>query len=280
MLRAAPLTRPVQALHDAIQSLESAVLLCLASPKKRSVHQIRTRTRRIEALLELIAMLPKAPPASKQRKKALNLLKKLRRAAGTVRDLDVERDLTAQESVRAKGSSRAARAIQDEARVFRSHLKRQRDESADALTRLLKKQQKDLPLAMRDLEDALAPMEDATLSEEKLTSLVRGWYARCNPLQPNRAGGDTDALHSIRKRAKHARYMAESAPKQAARAHRLAARFEALQQSGGEWHDWLQLHDVAAKHLGKSAQLSQYFGSRAGRALRSYRQRLAKPISR
>ena len=132
---------------------------------------------------------------------------------------------------------------------------------------------------LKDLCDVFAPMKDTALTEEKLTGLIRDWYVRCNPQQlPLPAEDQHEALHTIRKRAKHARYMAEFAPKTAVRAQRLAERFEAVQQIGGAWHDWLQLQDVATKNLGKSAQLPQRFAARAERSLRAYKGRLAKLI--
>jgi CHAD domain-containing protein len=279
MPRAAQSTRPIEALRNAIQSIEAAALVCQASPKKKPVHHLRTWTRRIQAQLELIALLPDAPQAPEQRDKALGILKKLRHAAGRVRDLDVERDLIAQETARIKGSSRIAIAVRKQARKLRKRLKQQRDEDADTLLSLLKKQRKKLPLVLKDLCDVFAPMKDTALTEEKLTGLIRDWYVRCNPQQlPLPAEDQHEALHTIRKRAKHARYMAEFAPKTAVRAQRLAARFEAVQQIGGAWHDWLQLQDVATKNLGKSAQLPQRFAARAERSLRAYKGRLAKLI--
>lgn len=276
--------RPVEALDDAVRSLEAAALVCLATPKKKPVHQLRTWTRRIEALLELIALTPHASAARKQRDKAMRLLKKLRRAAGAVRDLDVERDLIAEEAARAKGTSRDARATRKKARDLRSDLKEQREDEAEALQSLLKEERKKLPLALKDLSDALAPLEKTRLAEGKLIDLVRDWYVRPNARRELASKDETEALHAIRKRAKLARYMAEAAPhsegRPAARAQRLAARFEALQHAGGTWHDWLQLRDVAAKELGKSSRLSRHFAARADGALRVYKRQLSQPIFR
>ena len=278
MARADRSTRPVETFRDAVRSLEAAALVCMASPKKKPVHQLRTWTRRVEAQLELIAMLDDVPRAPKERGRVVAILKKLRRAAGKVRDLDVERDLIAELSSRAGGRSRAVLSMRKEARTLRRDLGRQRDDEADALVSLLKKQQKRLPLVLKDLSDAFKPSHDAAVGEDGLTALVRDWYARSNPLTASATGDESEALHSIRKRAKLARYMAQSSPKPAARAQRLAARFEAVQQAGGVWHDWMQLSRIAAKELGESAQLPRRFAARADRALRSYNRRLARPI--
>ena len=132
MANAAPSTRPIAVLGEAVRSLEAAVVACQAAAKKQPVHQLRTWTRRGEAQLELIALLPEAPPHEAQRKEALDLLKKLRRAAGRVRDLDVERDLVGGVAARVRSSSAAARSIRDEAGSLRRKLARDREEEAAA----------------------------------------------------------------------------------------------------------------------------------------------------
>ena len=69
------------------------------APKVEAVHHLRTGTRRVEATLETLAReagargLGKATEEARQR--WLRQLKKVRRAAGTVRDLDVHRELLA-----------------------------------------------------------------------------------------------------------------------------------------------------------------------------------------
>jgi CHAD domain-containing protein len=87
----------------------------------------------------------------------------------------------------------------------------------------------------------------------------------------------------MRKRAKLARYMVEPAPKPAIRpsanAQRLASRFQALQQTGGEWHDLLQLRKLSAKRLGKSSQLAQHFVERSDKARRAFKRRLSQSVS-
>ncbi|HWB33254.1 MAG TPA: CHAD domain-containing protein [Acidobacteriaceae bacterium] len=282
MARAASPTRPIQALYEAIQSLEAAALVCLATPKKRPVHRLRTFTRRIEAQLHLIALLPDTPRHAKQRTKTLALLRKLRRAAGAVRDLDVERDLIAHDAARIRGRSHRAVALRDEAATLDDALKHRRTAEAEKLVRLLRKERKKLPLAFESLREALAPAKKAVLTEDQLIALTRDWFARGNPPQSPAANDDAGTLHDIRKRAKLARYMAESPPRSgqpAARARRLAAHFEALQEAGGHWHDWLQLAGFARKQLGKSAQLPERFSTHANSALRTYKHKLASHLA-
>jgi CHAD domain-containing protein len=264
--------RPVATLREYITALDAAILLCLAKPGKRAVHELRTTTRRIEAQLTLLSMLPGLPRHDKLRRNIITILKKLRRAAGRVRDLDVQRDLVDSE---AKGKSGKLR---EEAHQLRRELKRQRQTEATRLERVLHDRQARLPLLFEELLDALAPAQSATLTESQLTALIHQWYEHSSEQQPSGDPNGTNRLHTIRKRAKLARYLAESAPHLANNARRVAARFESLQQAGGEWHDRLLLAEVAAHELGKSAQLPQRFAAQADRSLKTYQRRLARKV--
>ncbi|HEX9201227.1 MAG TPA: CHAD domain-containing protein [Acidobacteriaceae bacterium] len=276
MARSTPSANPLETLHDLTTALEAAALECLANPRKGSVHRLRTSTRRIEAQLELFSLLPKVPPHSKLRDKAMKLLEKLRSAAGKVRDLDVQRDLL-QSEVAPK--NHPSTAVRDEARKLSRALKQEREEEGDDLLALLKKQRAKLPLVLKNLLDALAPAGSLTLTEPKLIALVRDWYSgQCGTTPTAKPPQDLDRLHDIRKKAKLARYLAESAPGSAARAHRLAEKYEELQQAGGTWHDWLLLADVAAGELGKSANLVDRFKAHADSALGIYKRKLTHKI--
>jgi hypothetical protein len=57
-------------------------------------------------------------------------------------------------------------------------------------------------------------------------------------------------------------------------AHRLAVAFESLQQSGGNWHDWLILSDIAHRELSAASPLTQSFKRRCERSLVDYQRHL------
>lgn len=263
---------PLQTLREATTNLEAAVLLCLAKPRKTAVHQLRTTSLRIEAQLELFSLLADLPPHEEQQREALRLLRKLRRAAGQVRDIDVQRDLIGKEE------TSKDRALRKQARELRRELKGKRKKGADHLQRLLHKQQTQLPLVFEELLETLEPAAPITLSESRLTQLVHHWYGQNGAGTSEAIPADAAALHAIRKRAKLARYLAETAPESALAARRLASRFEHLQQAGGRWHDWLLLSQVAAGRLGDSAELPQRFAVQAERSLRDFKRRLRYKI--
>jgi CHAD domain-containing protein len=281
MAQADQSAHPVQLLRQAVSSLEASVLLCLAKPGKVAVHRLRTSARRVEAQLELLSMLPGLPPHQQQARQAVRLLKQLRLAAGQLRDIDVQRDLVRGEVAASKVevAPPSDRELPDEARRLRRALKRKGDEAADRLLRLLHKQRARLPLVFEELLDALAPAQSIALSEAEMIALARDCFRNRRVASPmDAAPQDTAELHEIRKRAKLARYLAESAPQSFLDAYRLATRFAALQQAGGEWHDWLILAEVAAAELGDSAILPQRFAAHANRALQKFQRRLRYKI--
>lgn len=246
---------PIGTLRELVTSLEAAITLTLAKPKPEPAHQLRTISRRIEAQLELLALLPHLPQHAKPAKKSRKLLAKLRRAAGRVRDLDVQRDLT-------ESKSKEGRHLR---RVFKHLRKRE----ADRLLHTIRKHQPKLTIALEDLLKALAPAESLTVSAPRLAELTLDWYSHHVPATAE----DSDQLHAIRKSAKLARYMAESAG-DSQPTRQLARTFESLQQSGGEWHDWLTLANIGRREFGGSSRLSQSFAQRCEKLLDAYRQHL------
>jgi CHAD domain-containing protein len=231
-------------------------------------------TRRIEGQLALLGLLPGVPDYGKPADKARKLLKRLRRAAGEVRDIDVQIDLI--ESVAPAGSSRP---LKEDGAKLRESLEEDRKDTARKLGKVLSRRQSALTLALEETLYALKPVEELALSATKLASLAQQWFAHNAPSQP-KGGEDADHLHSIRKVAKLARYMAENAPKSAKRPRHLAGSFERLQQSGGEWHDWLVLATIARERLGGSSALTLALDERSQAALGSYRDHLREMVIR
>jgi len=246
---------------------------CLAKPGTEAVHRLRTTSRRVEAQLTLLAMLPGLPPHEREQHEALHLLKRLLRAAGRVRDIDVQRELIRVEALAGGDATPADSSLRSEARHLRRHLKRQRDEEAKDLLHLLQLQHEQLHLAFAALLNALAPARSLSLSEAELIKLVRTWYGN-EVAFSDHAKENIAELHAMRKRAKLARYLAESAPATAVAARRLAARYESLQQAGGDWHDRIVLAEIAAEELGRNAKLAQLFAAQADRVLRVFKRRL------
>ncbi len=309
--------RPVQTLRTLATDLEAALTLVRSSPDLHSVHRLRTSTRRVEAQLTLLAVLPDLPDHGAASAKLNRLLRRLRRAAGAVRDLDVQRDLLHRYIASSEKKSHDAHrdALAASAKDLRKLLKHRRIAAADDLLHLLKR--KGPKLAIR-LEELLHGLRDSspTLSPDAFKNLIEQWYrdrlaaelapspkptahpeasqppeatqhpeaTQPPPTQPapGAAHLSADQLHTVRKLAKLARYLGESAapdPQQpkAASPHPLAdvaRRFESLQDTGGVWHDALTLAKLARRELGKRDPLSHALAVTRDRALDEYQKNL------
>jgi CHAD domain-containing protein len=294
---------PIAQLHERITRLDAAMVVCRALPKKEPVHTLRKATRYVEAQLALLELIPNLPAHTAEADKVRKRLRSVRRAAGSVRDFDVQRGLVkddepaknakakrpsgknsnASNSARKKGTkSSAAAELRSEAQALAKYLKQQRNQDADKLTDLLDGEEQRLAKALRKLETALEPAEERTVPADRLATEIQRWFHGHTPhLTASHDGTDPvqsldeAALHTLRKISKLCRYMAESLPEEFPTAQQLTSRYEEIQESGGKWHDWLLLRDIAASRQGKRAVLSQRYAEHRDQALAHYRSHLA-----
>jgi CHAD domain-containing protein len=309
---ASDVSSPVQVLREHTRALEAALSVCLADPGHKAVHRLRTETRRVEAQLVLLQQMAAIPEHRDEATALLKELKRLRRAAGEVRDLDVQRKmLEAYEEPQhaaadsndvdlktapgksgrksaakfrgktatgshnasvARGIPEAAQAVlQKGAGDLRSHMASQREASVADLEKLLKKRQAKLAGAAEELLKALHDGEKQELPVEALLHHAEGVLRRDALLgRTPVAEMDEDELHTVRKAAKAARYLAETMPGQP-EAVVAGQRFETLQDSGGQWHDLLDLARAARRFLGKSHALTVVLAEQRDRKLDAYR---------
>jgi CHAD domain-containing protein len=260
---------PIRTLREHVTALEAAITVCLADPKPRPVHRLRTATRRIEGQFTMLALIPEIPEHDRLARKASRLLKQLRRAAGKVRDLDVQLDL-----IQSITPEKAVPALERDSAELSAALEDQREAAADKLLGKLRRRQADVAALLESIIEALGPVEGLALSPVQLTTLARDWFAGNMPTEPDGNADDPDYLHAIRKNAKLARYISENAPRSAKTPRRLAASFELVQETGGHWHDWLVLARIAEKRLGASSPLTKAFAHRCQIALTVYRRHL------
>ena len=237
-------THPVQILRDHAVALEAAIAVAMADPKKSAVHELRTQIRRLEAQIELLAQLAAVPAHSEEAASLTRRLARVRRAAGRVRDLDVQRDILKDEPMLPR---KAAAELRDE-------LKQTRKRNAAKLQRSLLQQLPKVAASIEQLVQSIATANGLTLPDVRLVSTIETWtQARAEGTDTPDRLSDED-LHTVRKAAKTARYMAEPATSEAAA--RAAARYERLQDAGGRWHDWLDLTAAARAHFGAKHPLT------------------------
>ena len=214
-------------------ALTAAVDACLKKPSIKSVHRLRSSTRRVEATLELLTISTNLRLRSKS-KSLRKILRILRRAAGAVRDLDVHHELL-----------KPYKKNNDTAKL-EQNLNASREKSARKLQTDLRKSQKQLHKELTQLETLLNPALDLNLNATTLLHLTKTWFAKAIAnLDPQH----DDELHSIRKAGKTARYIAESGATASKSVAALATRFEDAQETLGAWHDCLLLLDEAKSTL-------------------------------
>ncbi|MBT9331009.1 CHAD domain-containing protein [Paracidobacterium acidisoli] len=244
-------------------NLKENLSRCAQNPDVDAVHDTRTGTRRIEAMLE--TTLRELTPAKEEVlyqsiHSLMRLLKKIRRAAAPVRDLDVHRKLLEKLVPREKNHEPASMAdiLQDvplapatqQAEDLDAWLKHQRHENEAPL-------QKSAAKWAEKLEKQMAGVEDA------LRAKVASRGGRRAPVKrPAKVALDNFALlatemqlldalnlHDFRKGAKKARYVAESGGEDES-AKAVGGALKRLQDEIGDWHDWLVLADEARRALG------------------------------
>ncbi len=156
----------------------------------------------------------------------------------------------------ADGAGPAVSPLQKGAGALRDHLGKKRDDAAADLLKLLKKRQARAAVAAEDLLKVLRAAEDLPIPVETLLQHAQALLERDHLLERESVEAlDEDALHSVRKAAKAARYLAETAPESQASVT-AAEHFESLQEAGGQWHDLLELARASKRFLGKSHELT------------------------
>ena len=295
------LTYPVQVLREHIVALEAGLSVCLADPGHKPVHRLRTETRRVEAQLSLLEQLSKMPKHRDEASRLRRALRRLRRAAGEVRDVDVQRkrleelagagqgpenvtglmgvseaaetDLSLQATA-AEELRPAGQALAKGATALRDRLSTKREHAVADLQMLLKKHQSKAAGAAEALLEVLEDAEQVTLPAAALVGHAEDMLRRDGLLKNTDVNSlDEDDLHTVRKAAKAARYIAETMPESSV-AVAAAGRFEALQQAGGQWHDALDLTRAARRFLGKEHALSVFMAVERDRNLVLYRKAL------
>lgn len=280
---------PFKELRKNMEALEGVRSLCLAEPEPKAVHRLRTLSRRIEAQLWLLhslspdaGQIEAAPGHKKGFKRLKKELKQLRQGAGSVRDLDVQRERVGKfakaegggdlEETDAKSDDKDP--FQEGAALLCAYLERKRTRAAADLQAHLRKHEGRIADAARTLLLSLDETHEPALSVEELLARAGSVGSSHDLLQKNlRRTLTEEQLHTARKAVKSARYLAEMMPRNEA-AQRAAKRFEALQDAGGIWHDDLELARTAKRVLGKKHLLTVRMLQDQRHNLRLYREAL------
>ncbi len=229
-------SRPAAHLAETAQAFNTAVAQCVDDVDPDAVHRLRTGSRRLQAMLE--ATLRENPGLALQEPAQawLRQLKRIRRAAGPVRDLDVHRKLL--EDWIGKNPANPEEEKLD------TWLKQERKRLAHNIQKQSRKKQEGLAARQADFLAAFGrkPLKRKSRAAD---SVALEAFMRAADSMP---WLDAENLHDFRKATKKARYIAESGPDE-----EVAKALKRIQDAIGEWHDWLCLSQEAKSALGDGA---------------------------
>lgn len=278
--RATKMRGELRKIHKLAVPLRENLSKCADDPDVDPVHDTRTGTRRLQATLEeLLRETPEGDSGQKVRAATAALmrqLKKIRRAAAPVRDLDVHRKLLDKLVKHALGEKtkkeqregipgRLPPLIPDapdllerpEAGLRTSGLEQQADDldgwlkhrrsqnahqlqaQANTLLTRFDKRLDDLAAALGAATGRRAAKPAGVVALDSFARLASEMQLL-----------DATNLHDFRKGAKKARYVAELAAQGDKHADAVAKTLKKLQDEIGDWHDWLVLVDEAHAALG------------------------------
>lgn len=216
------------------QKLSRELTKLTKKPAPEHVHKFRTYSRRVEAVLSEVAL-----EIHRNDEKLLDLLGKLRKKAGRVRDLDVQLELLRSLKVpEANGhKSQLMNDLIEERNYRENKLAKAFDvETAAEIRKRLKRSEREISIPHNS--------EPLSLTLNKLAQLGRGH----SPLSEK-------TLHQYRIIGKRARYVAELGGDDP-HARQIVDRLKRVQDVIGDWHDWLKLTEKAERMLGDVRQSS------------------------
>jgi len=214
------------------------------------VHQLRTTIRRIETVVGA------RPEPGRNEKKLLKQLRRLRRRAGKVRDLDVQ--IEALRSLGLEGITR------DRARVV-SFLQQARAKQERKLQRSFQDEadsglRKRLRRASDHLQQELPKPAELQPAQGRLLSAALDKFAAAVKRRPTLT---EENLHAFRIDCKRARYLAEMAGEGPGVTEAIA-QLKGIQDSIGAWHDWLTATATAKSVLSPTGQVPLLSALRTG----------------
>ena len=235
-----------------------------ATPKK--IHRLRTTIRRIESVVGYAH-----PDLGKKLGRSLETLKILRKRAGKVRNVDVQRKLLGR-----IGNGSTAR----DRKTLCDVLEKKRERHVYRLNSVVAKHHDKKFLSRIDrvaeiaegaaAADRLPPLEEARLQIARMADDFSS-----QSIKPNR-------LHQARIQLKKIRYIAELAV-ESPEGKRFVEEIKAVQDTLGEWHDWEDLARLAEKHFAQRAncallrEIRALFAARPSAAISSLAKLLAPP---
>ena len=200
-------------------------------PKPDEVHDLRTNTRRIEAMFKALS--------TKGVKQTQRDLKKLRRLAGKVRDRDVL--LAYAFTLKIKGEEKCQAQLVEALTAKRRRQAQRLGNEVQQLRTGLRKELKQVGTRLDEL--AQQPTNQSAPSLEEDTPAANAAQLVLGLAEPRQLNAQN--LHSYRLQLKELRYVLTLADNNATQA--FVDDLAKVQDAIGEWHDWSELAAIAAK---------------------------------
>jgi CHAD domain-containing protein len=253
-----PAQDPLAHLLPVADAFNAAVTRAVEDADPEAVHRLRTGSRRLQAMLE--AMLREAGPAAHALERParvwLRELKQVRRAAGPVRDLDVQRKLletwigkqTPEQDTTPGNEANRVGAEMKQADAVDAWLKSERKHLAHGMQKQIRKRQQGLAEGQGALFTAITRVPlGRSMALRPADAVALEAFVRAADAMPLL---HAENLHDFRKATKKARYVAEAGAEGGSSVARALKR---VQDAIGEWHDWVCLGKEAQEALGQGA---------------------------
>ena len=243
---------------------------CGQKPGRKSVHNLRVATLRLQAALEFSLSRQKPDPHTVQAAKRWRRQgKKLRRVLGPVRQADVSLSKLARVRGWADPAADGHPVLPKEClgalKEIECNVSRAREAAARKLVGEIERRHKQMNRLSRKMETAL---ESSPAAKDKAdASSIAAQLSAAGAEFPSL---DSESLHDFRKRIKKIRYAADIlGPVDTEAAHQ-AATLKRMTGAVGEWHDWQVLTEEAARADRNDAAMTtaaEFLQAQAARSL-------------
>jgi CHAD domain-containing protein len=212
--------KPLRELHDLLKDFP-------VHPSPEEVHRLRTHARRLEAIVHTFSS-----GSDRDAQHLLKLIKVVRKATGKVRDLDV--------FVARLREVQAGFAAESLVRLT-GHVAGFRDKQAARLNHAIERSGRQVRRSIKQYVRTLESSGEGIIpaAPQVLAAQLDKW--------PKVQASN---LHEFRIRAKELRYMLQLAPDADQQRIEVLSK---VKDAAGEWHDWLELNNLAKEVLDPEA---------------------------
>lgn len=284
---------PARTFEDALARLTMVLQECRTDLTVDPVRSLRKALKRMEAQIKFLDLLQdKITIPRHSLNKLQKSVKRIRQATGKVRDLDVQGELVVRGLSQQPGDSSEQIPQTPPARAIHlnKHLTKQRKKEASKLLQVLNRERRRLRQCMSAANGTMQAFNPISFTVEDLQTRIGEWLniTLRELYKPQGASATsllkavekkiklrvnvpmTKKLHEVRKLAKIGRYIIETACPKGLWSSRLIAELKTLQRVGGQWHDWLLVQRIAAKHYGRRSKLAKHYAQNQDAALTEY----------